>query len=56
MKVFINNKNGKNYYMSGECINKTNKQDRQVMILYTDNVNMYVREEKEFYEKFTELK
>ena len=50
--LYRNKKKGTIYYVTGGCINCTNAQDGQRMILYTDGENNFCREEKEFYEKF----
>ena len=50
--LYRNKKKGTIYYVTGSCINCTNAQDGQRMILYTDGENNFCREEKEFYEKF----
>ena len=50
--LYRNKKKGTIYYVTGRCINCTNAQDGQRMILYTDGENNFCREEKEFYEKF----
>jgi hypothetical protein len=49
------NKTGKIYCTIGGAVNCTNAQDQQQMIMYIDGsgINTYVREEKEFWEKFT---
>jgi len=50
---WINNKNKKIYTVTGKCTNATNAQDGQIMIKYlNDNGEEFVREEKEFKEKF----
>lgn len=52
-KLFVNIKNKKIYEVYGEVTNATNANDGQKMILYTDGYgNFYVREVKEFGEKF----
>lgn len=54
--TYINKKTGKCYESDMTVINATNAQDGQTMILYHDNHgNYYVREEHEFFEKFTAL-
>ena len=57
MKV-KHNKTGKIYVLLNEhIINATNKDDGAIMVLYRDAVgNIYTRERKEFWEKFTLLK
>ena len=52
MFLYRNKKKGTIYYVTGSCINCTNAQDGQRMILYTDGENNFCREEKEFDEKF----
>ena len=51
-QIYKNKKKQTLYQVVGSCINCTNAQDGQNMILYTDGKMMFVREEKEFYEKF----
>ena len=36
----------------GECINCTNQQDGQLMVLYTKDDLLFVREKQEFFDKF----
>lgn len=58
---FKNNKNGGIYTAElFGAINSTNAQDGQVMVVYSKmeegvGRSIFVREEKEFYEKFTEV-
>lgn len=53
--IWRNKKKGTLYKVVGKCINCTNAQDGQLMIMYEslgdDNLT-FVREEKEFIEKF----
>ena len=49
---FINKKNNMIYTYIDEAINCTNEQDGQIMILYTKDNMLFVREKKEFYAKF----
>jgi len=52
-KYYKNIKTSHVYLFLGEVINATNKNDGQKMILYDDRKGTYyVRETKEFYEKF----
>lgn len=54
--TYIHKKTGKSYESDMTVINATNAQDGQIMILYHDNSgNYFVREEHEFFEKFTAL-
>ena len=55
MEKYINNKTGEVYTkLSGKIINSTNAQDGQTMIGYYNNTGgIFVREEKEFNQKFT---
>jgi hypothetical protein len=49
----INIKKQNNYtLLTDEIINSTNSQDGQKMCLYTDGKTLYVRENREFGEKF----
>ena len=56
-KIYKNNKTGDDYLYLTTCINATNVNNGQNMIAYvtkdTTHKTIYVREEKEFYEKFT---
>jgi len=47
-----NKKNGKTYLFLNEAINTTNENDGQIMVHYTDAIEKFVREKKEFSEKF----
>lgn len=50
----IHNKTGKLYFLLQDVINATNVQDGQKMCLYVNTKGqMFVRERKEFFEKFT---
>ena len=49
---FRNKKNGMIYTYIEEVINCTNQQDGQVMVLYTKDNLLFVREKEEFYKKF----
>jgi hypothetical protein len=49
---YKNKKNGNYYRVIGEVTNATNKQNGEIMIYYTDEVQSFVREKIEFYEKF----
>ncbi len=49
---YKNKKKGTLYDVIGRCINCTNSEDGQKMIIYTNGELTFVREEKEFYEKF----
>jgi hypothetical protein len=55
--LYKNKKNGNLYIYHGEIINATNKNDGQVMILYGSmkEGKKFVREKKEFFEKFEKL-
>lgn len=58
MKYFEHKKSGEIYIKVGEATNTTNKDDGDNMIIYVsaeDWCLTFVREEKEFYDKFTEL-
>lgn len=48
-----NNKNQNDYILLGRVINATNNMDGQTMYLYSDGKSFYVREQKEFWNKFT---
>ena len=56
-KYMLNKKNQQPYkVLSNEIINATNEQDGQLMIIYKDmRGDLYVREENEFNEKFTDV-
>lgn len=49
---FRNKKNSLIYKYMGECINCTNQQDGQLMVLYTKDDLLFVREKQEFFDKF----
>ena len=52
----IHNKTGKLYFLLQDVINATNAQDGQKMCLYINTKGqMFVRERKEFFEKFTSV-
>lgn len=56
--LWINNKKGTKYCVIGECINCTNAQDGQGMVIYqsVDEPSLvFVREHSEFLEKFTNI-
>ena len=56
--IYKNKKNEKVYRIIGRVINATNAQDGQVMFLYEQTENrgkLFVREEKEFFEKFEKI-
>lgn len=59
-KKFLNKKKQIVYELIDFCINATNEQDGQRMILYKrieeDMPQLYVRSETEFFEKFEEIK
>lgn len=46
-------KSGKTYIAIGVALNATNGKNNQIMVVYKDHSGtMYVRENKEFHEKF----
>lgn len=52
----IHNKTGNLYFLLQDVINATNAQDGQKMCLYVNTKGqMFVRERKEFFEKFTSV-
>lgn len=57
-RTYINNKTGVKYVIGpNDVINTTNAQDGQEMIIYMNNAGVhFVREKKEFFEKFTKIK
>ncbi|MDD5353084.1 MAG: hypothetical protein PHS93_07995 [Candidatus Omnitrophica bacterium] len=55
-KMYKNKKTGKIYYAMFDAIDCTNKDDGQKMIIYSDGVNKFTREENEFNEKFEVIK
>lgn len=50
--VFIHRKTGNKYVVVGECLNCTNAQDGQEMVIYSRDGRTFVRERSEFLEKF----
>lgn len=54
---FKNKKNGKTYKacLMYNVLNKTNKNNGEEMILYTDGNNLFVRETTEFYKNFEKI-
>jgi len=57
-KQYRNNKNGNVYLVQGKAIDRTNSRDGTPVIIYSpvakpDEIS--VREETEFYQKFTEV-
>ena len=50
--IWINNKNGKEYTVLGEAIDCTNERDGLEVIVYEIEGKQFVREKKEFTEKF----
>jgi hypothetical protein len=55
MKIYIHTKTGNEYRKIGVVKNATNENDGQIMVLYTRNGHYYVREVKEFNEKFKKV-
>lgn len=54
LQLVVNNKTKKIYdILKVGVINSTNAQDGEEMVLYTDGNNLFVREIKEFGEKFS---
>ncbi|MCT4634487.1 MAG: hypothetical protein N4A76_17380 [Firmicutes bacterium] len=51
MKV-VHLKTGNIYEVIGEAINATNVNDGEIVVIYQKDGQMFVREKKEFYEKF----
>lgn len=51
MKV-VHLKTGNIYELVGEAINATNANDGEIVVIYRKDSQMFVREKKEFYEKF----
>ena len=49
---YRNKKNGKTYTVLGEVVDCTNERDGTLCILYTYGDKLFVREKKEFFEKF----
>lgn len=58
MIQLVQNKKTKGIYqvLFTEAINCTNAQDGQIMVAYTDGEKLFVREQKEFCEKFVTVK
>ena len=52
---YRNKKNGKIYIVFGEVIDCTNERDGTICILYNDGQKLFVREKKEFFEKFEKV-
>jgi hypothetical protein len=52
--IFIHRKTGNKYVVVGECLNCTNAQDGQEMVIYFRDGRTYVREKAEFLEKFVQ--
>jgi len=51
--TFIHKKTGNRYMVIGECLNCTNANDGQEMVIYTNSdYKVFVRERAEFLEKF----
>jgi len=50
--LFIHKKTGNVYQVVGECLNCTNAQDGQEMVIYAKDGKTFVREKREFLEKF----
>lgn len=50
--VFIHKKTGNKYVVIGECLNCTNAQDGQEMVVYSRGGKVFVREKSEFLKKF----
>ena len=51
--TYRNKKTGNVYEVIGNAINATNTNDGQIMVMYkNDSGEIFVREKKEFYEKF----
>ena len=55
LPVYRNKKKGNDYIYLGECLNCTNAQDGQDMIVYARDGLLFVREKKEFFEKFEKV-
>lgn len=45
-------KTGNIYEVIGEAINATNANDGEIVVIYKKDTKIFVREKKEFYEKF----
>jgi len=58
MTNYVHTKSGKIYTkFEKEFINATNDQDGQIMVGYYNSIGqMFVRESREFYKKFTKIK
>lgn len=53
---FLHKKSGNTYMLVFDnIINATNENEGQTMVLYTNGEKLFVREIKEFYEKFEEV-
>lgn len=52
---YRNKKNGKIYIVVSEVIDCTNERDGTICILYNDGKKLFVREKKEFLEKFEKV-
>ena len=50
--IFVHRKTGNKYVVVGECLNCTNAQDGQEMVIYFRDGRTFVREKREFLEKF----
>lgn len=58
-KTFINNKNKRRYIILAYAISATNSNEGEEMVVYFDEKDrskIFVREQKEFNEKFTIIK
>lgn len=54
-EIYRNDKTKMVYKVVEEVVNATNAQDGQKMVLYTRHGEYFVRETKEFHEKFTRV-
>jgi len=54
--IFIHKKTGNKYVVIGECLNCTNAQDGQEMVVYTRGRKTFVRETREFLKKLAPVK
>lgn len=52
---YRNKKSGEIYIVLGEVIDCTNERDGTICILYNDGKKLFVREKKEFLEKFEKV-
>lgn len=52
---YRNKKSGEIYIVLGEVIDCTNERDGTICILYNDSKKLFVREKKEFLEKFEKV-